>query len=400
MYDLFAGVKVVEVASYTFVPAAGTLLADWGASVIKIEEPAHPDPQRWNNVSPPEGFDPMFEIPNRGKRSLALNLKDPKGLEILYRLVEDADVFITNFRTELRERLKIDRSSIAERNPRVVYASGSGQGPEGPEGWRPGFDLAATWARTLASEMAVPGSPPPSQPGSIGDLVGGMAIACGIGASLFARERGKEPPEVDVSLYGVGMWMMAQSITAAPLGLRMPHGQVRTEMRNPLTNPFPTKDGRWVWLAIPKADHYWPDVRKRLGEPSSLSGERFETMAGRSEYAVELIAALDCAFRTKTLDEWRAELADAEWVWSPVLSPVEISNDPQAEANGYLPFVQSDQADRGVYLGVASPVRYGGEPLGDLTGAPRHGQHTDDVLLEYGVPEGEINELRMLGIVH
>ena len=222
MYDILKGVRVVEVSSWLFVPTAGAVLADWGADVVKIEHPIMGDPIRGLTNAEASGalMNPNTELPNRGKRSVGVDVGTDRGKEILYTLVESADVFLTNFLPDARKRLAIDVEDIQARNPRIVYALGTGQGSLGPEAEDGGFDLASAWARGGAAfQMTPTGGEPPNQPGSFGDLSGGMNLAGAVAAALYRRERDGHAPVVEVSLYATGMWWMAQAITAGAVGV-------------------------------------------------------------------------------------------------------------------------------------------------------------------------------------
>ena len=214
MQDVLAGIRVVEVAAWTFVPISGAVLAEWGADVIKIEHPQSGDPQRGlvssGLVPGAGGVNFMFEIPNRGKRSVALDLSTDGGRELLYKLVETADVFVTNYLPDVRARLGIDVDDIRARNPNVIYVRGSGQGAHGPEAGRGGFDGATFWARSgCAMAFKDPKAEwPVDQRPAFGDVLGGLTIAGGIAAAIARRERTGEPSVVDVSLLGMGLWSL------------------------------------------------------------------------------------------------------------------------------------------------------------------------------------------------
>jgi crotonobetainyl-CoA:carnitine CoA-transferase CaiB-like acyl-CoA transferase len=399
MYDVLQGVKVIEVSSWLFVPAAGAVLADWGADVIKVEHPVTGDPIRGLTNAEATGalMNPNTELPNRGKRSVGLDISTEEGLDVLYRLVDSADVFLTNFLPGARRRLGIDIDDIRGRNPNVVYALGTGQGSLGPEAERGGFDLASAWARGGAAfQMTPKGGEPPNQPGSFGDLSGGMNLAGAVAAALYRRQCDGHAPVVEVSLYATGMWWMAQAVTAGAVGV-VREFRTRTNPFNALVNYFPTSDGRWVCLVFLQADRWWPDLCRRLERPDLIDDPRFATAPVRNQNTEACTQVLDEIFVTRTLAEWRDILADAEGVWAPVLSPAEIGEDPQAIANGYLPDV--DKGDGRVYRGVASPARFDQVPVGLLHGAPEHGEDTEAVLLELGFDWDAIGEMKSRGTV-
>jgi crotonobetainyl-CoA:carnitine CoA-transferase CaiB-like acyl-CoA transferase len=399
MYDILKGIRVLEVSSWLFVPAAGAVLADWGADVIKIEHPITGDPIRGLANAENSGalMNPNTELPNRGKRSVGLDIASEEGREILSTLIDSADVFLTNFLPGARRRLSIDVEHVRTRNPNVIYALGTGQGSLGSEAERGGFDLASAWARGGAAFQMTPGSgEPPNQPGSLGDLSGGMNLAGAIAAALFSRQRDGRAPVVEVSLYATGMWWMAQAVTAGAVGVTREF-RTRRNPFNALVNYFRTKDERWVCLVFLQADRWWPDLCRHLDRPDLIDDPRFSTSAVRNAHVEECTDELDRIFITRTLAEWRETLASLEGVWSPVLSPAEVGEDPQAIANGYLPDV--DKGDGRVYRGVASPVRFDQVPAGTLRGAPEHGENTEAVLLELGFGWDDIARLKDRGTV-
>ncbi len=399
MYDILKGVRVVEVSSWLFVPAAGAVLADWGADVVKIEHPIMGDPIRGLTNAEASGalMNPNTELPNRGKRSVGVDIGTDGGKKILHTLVKSADVFLTNFLPDARKRLAIDVEDIQALNPRIVYALGTGQGSLGAEAEDGGFDLASAWARGGAAfQMTPTGGEPPNQPGSFGDLSGGMNLAGAVAAALYRRERDGHAPVVEVSLYATGMWWMAQAITAGAVGL-IREFRTRANPFNTLVNYFPTSDARWICLVFLQADRWWPDLCRHLGRPDLIDDPRFAESAARNSHVEECTQVLDEIFTTRTLAEWREALATLEGVWAPVLSPAEVGEDPQAIANGYLPEV--DKGDGRVYRGIASPVRFDGASIGTLTGAPEHGQNTEEVLLELGFAWDDIVRLKDQGVV-
>ena len=402
MYDLLEGIRVIEVASWTFVPAAGRVLAEWGADVIKIENPATGDPQRGlvNAVSNAGGVNPMTEVPNIGKRGVGLDIATVEGREVLFEMVKKSDVFLTNYLPAIRTKLGIDVADIQKINPKIVYARGTGQGRLGAEAERGGFDLASAWARGgIANLMTAPGEGnlPPFQPGSVGDLSAGINLAGAIAAALVRRERTGKGAIVDTSLYNSGMWITGQAIAAAPLGKQAPQ-MTRETVFNPLVNFFPTKDGRAICLVMLQADRWWPDLANHMGISEMGTDPRYSTSAARLENRVEFVAMLDNVFRTKDLAEWREILMTTEGVWAPVLSPLEISQDPQAIDNGYLPAVAID--DSHSYHAVASPSQFDEVLPHGLRRCPELGEHTDEVLAEFGYDWDKIIEMKVAGFIN
>jgi crotonobetainyl-CoA:carnitine CoA-transferase CaiB-like acyl-CoA transferase len=403
MQDVLAGIRVVEVASWTFVPISGAVLSEWGADVIKIEHPASGDPQRGlissGLIPGGDGVNFMFEIPNRGKRSVGLDVSTDDGRELLYRLVETADVFVTNYLPDVRKRLGIDIDDIRRRNPNIIYVRGTGQGSRGPHAEKGGFDGASFWARAgLAMGFKEPAAEwPVDQRPAFGDVMGGLTIAGGIAAALLRRERTGTPSIVDVSLLNMGMWALAPDITMAKVleNVDIPAFN-RDSLPNPLVGTFPTKDGRFIILVLLQADRYWPDLCAHLERPDLLEDPRFKDAAARYEHREACIQVLREVFRTRTYEEWCERLQTLQGVWAPLQTPLELHDDPQAIANGYLERITASSGTE--FALPANPVQFDETPV-SVRHAPDHGEHTDEVLLELGLTYDEIIEHKVTGAV-
>jgi crotonobetainyl-CoA:carnitine CoA-transferase CaiB-like acyl-CoA transferase len=404
MNDVLRGIRVLEVAAWTFVPAAGAVLADWGADVIKVEHPEMGDPQRGliaMGIIPggPGAVNYIMEQPNRGKRSIGLDISTPGGLAVLHELVKTSDVFLTSFLPQVRRKLKIDVEDIRAVNPDIVYVRGSGQGARGPDAEMGGYDGASYWSRGgIANALTPPSVEYPIAPrAAFGDLPGGMTIAGGIAAALFARERTGEPPVVDVSLLACAAWALSPDIVASQLygGDPLPKFD-RGRVPNPLVNTYKTADGRFIIFIMMQGDRFWPEFCARIGREDLLTDERFVDGAARFANARECVAEIDATMQSKTLDEWRAALTGMTGVWAPVQSADEIPTDPQVVANGYVPIVSRD--DGVTYPLVANPVQFNETPV-VLGPAPEHGQHTEEILLELGLDWEQIIAHKEAGAV-
>jgi crotonobetainyl-CoA:carnitine CoA-transferase CaiB-like acyl-CoA transferase len=395
-----AGVKVLEVAAWTFVPACGAILADLGADVIKVEPPTG-DPQRalknMLNLAQ-NGPNPFNEIPNRGKRSITLDLRKPDAIAILKQLAATADVFLTSYLPEDRTKLGIDVDDIRAVNPNIIYVKGSGWGSTGPMSDVGGYDLAAGWATSgLAFRLTEPGAVngPPPQPAAFFDLQGGNTLAGATAMALFKRERTGEPSVVDVSLMNVGMWALAPDIVGAPFQEKH-MSPVRTDPGNPITNWYKTSDERWIYLVCLQADRFWGELcNDIIDRPDLATDERFVNMGVRYQHRVECVAALDAVFATKSLDEWKLRLSKFSGVWAPVLTFKEVHEHPQVEPNGFLPpLVDND----GVHFRlVSAPMQFDNQPTVPQSASPELGQHTEDLLLEIGMDWDQISAAREAG---
>jgi crotonobetainyl-CoA:carnitine CoA-transferase CaiB-like acyl-CoA transferase len=394
----FEGIRVLEVASWTFVPAAGAAMADLGADVIKVEPP-NGDPQRglMNLLGSAErpGPNPFVEIPNRGKRGITIDLATEAGRDLLLELALTADVFLTSYLPATRAKLRIELEDLRSANPRIIYVCGHGWGARGPMRDTGGFDLAAGWASAgMAYKMTRSAEEPMFQPAAFFDLQGANAIAGAIGTALFQRERTGVPTEVDVSLLGMGIWTLSPDIMAGPYVGTMPSPD-RTRVPNPLTNSYPTSDGRWLYLVCLQADRFWAELCEVIGRPELTMDVRFADMATRAQHAEECVAELEATFLTGTLDEWRKQLAGFTGVWAPALTPVEVHEHVQVEANGYLPEVVAH--DGSTYRLPVPPMQFGGSAPVPQGPAPELGQHTEELLLELGHDWDAISKLREAG---
>ena len=402
MTDILSGIRVIELAAWTFVPAAGAVLADWGADVIKVEHPETGDPQRGlissGLVTAAGGVNHFIEQPNRNKRSIGLDTSTPEGLELLMKLVETADVFLTNLLPDSRQRMGVDVEQIRARNPAIIYARGHGYGARGDLRAQGGYDLAAYWARGGIGEAYRDGdgSYPPLQRSAFGDSYGGLAIAAGVAAALVKRERTKEPSIVDVSLLGAAIWQLGPDIVGAGItGQDIPKFSLE-EMPNPVANMYKTRDDRFIAFVLLQADRFWSEFCTRLGRPDLIDDTRFASAPVRFGNRVDCIAELRRTFASEDLSHWEKAFEDFEGVWDVMRTAREVHDDPQVIANGYLPRVTDAKGNE--FALAASPVQFD-ETEVSLTRAPGHGEHTDALLEELGFTEDEIIDFKINSVV-
>ncbi len=395
-----AGIKVVELGIWVAGPATAAVLGDWGAEVIKVENPQGGDPIRallalGIPVQPP--VNPGLELDNRNKRSVAVNIQVPEGAALVRRLVQAADVFVTNVRPVALERVGLSYPALRAANPRLVYASLTGYGTRGPEKDRAAFDYAAFWARSGAmASLGEPGVPPPTQRPAMGDHVAALAMAGAIAAALYHRERTGEGQEVHLSLFHAGLWMMATDIETclitgfapAPSGRAVP---------NPLWNHYRAKDEKWFHLVMLQADRYWGAFCEAIGRPDLATEDRYANVIVRAQHSLELIALLDEIFATRTRAEWGEIFDRYGLVWGPVQSVAEVIHDPQARSLGVFEKLQHRTGDT-VEI-VRSPVEFSSTPASIRQLAPELGEHTEEVLLEHGYSWEEIAVLKEKGAI-
>ena len=392
------GLRVVELGVWVAGPAAGGILADWGADVVKIEPPTG-DPARGflAMLGGDLPFNPPFELDNRSKRSIVVDIARPDGQAIAAELIERADVFLTNIRLDALERLGLDAPTLRARHPKLVYGIITGYGLDGPERTRAAYDIGAFWARSgIAHLLTAPGREPPFQRGGMGDHGAGMDLAAGICAALVARAQTGEGQVVATSLLRHGMYTVGFDLnTALRFGVSIGTATHAT-MANPAINCYQDSEGRWFWLIGLEGDRHWPDLCRAVGRPEWIDDERFATAAARRAHIDELIPGLDAIFATRTRADWGVELDRAGMWWAPVQTPEEVLADEQAWAGGG--FVEVPDGDTTATM-INSPVDYLGTPAAPRAMPPELGQHTDEILTELGRDPATIAALRADAVV-
>lgn len=398
------GIRVVEVADFVFVPVAGAILASWGASVVKVEHHERGDAMRGLSTQQTAGVKPHIagavntNLMNRGKRSIGINLASPAGRKVLYSLIENADVFLTNRTQSVIEKLHITAEDVRRVNPSIIYARGTAHGSKGPEGASGGYDTADFWYRGgVAAGAHVPDAElPPSLPSpGFGDITSGHHLAAGILGALYHRERTAQALSVEVSLLGSALWGMSTAVslsgqTGKPL-VQNPHGT----STNPLHDIYRTKNG-FVDMCTMRSHPYLNEFCDLMGLDGVASDERFINHTAVAAHSGELTKIIEAAIGSMTTAEFKDRMATYSGQWAPVQDSVDVATDPQVIANGYIG--SQPTADGGHIEAVVPPVQYNGSPA-VVASAPDFNEHGDEILEELGITVEEMIELKIAGAV-
>jgi crotonobetainyl-CoA:carnitine CoA-transferase CaiB-like acyl-CoA transferase len=392
-------VRVVELGVWVAGPAAGGIMADWGADVIKIEPPSG-DPARTfqRMLGGDLPTNPVFELDNRSKRSIVVDLSTGDGRDIANRLIDGADVFLTNIRMAALRRAGLDPEELRRRNPRLVYAIITGYGLDGPEADRPAYDIAAYWARSgLAAALTPPGGSLPFQRGGMGDHSAAMTAAGMISAALYARERTGKGDLVSTSLLRQGAYTIGFDVNISLMWGRSVMVGRRESMGNPSINNYRAGDGKQFWIVGLEGERHWPPLARAVGHPEWLADSRFSTPAGRFHNAEELIGELDRIFATRTYAEWVEEFEkEPDFFWAPVQTVDELISDSQFHAAGGLVSVPDEVSETTM---LATPADFTEHRAGPRYRAPALGEHTRQVLDELGYTPEQADGLLGAGVV-
>ncbi len=398
------GMKVVDLSQMVAVPLTARLLADFGADVIHIEHPVRGDTCRTLQDAaarrvgaPVDDVAPyIWEHYNRNKRSMTTDVSQPGGRQIIYRMLETADVFLTNMRPSELERYHLEYDTLSQLNPKLIYASLTGMGKKGPDKDLPGYDHTIYWARAgFSHRLARKGQVVRGFVGAFGDNVAAVVLAYGIMTALYIRERTGVGQEVDVNLLHTGIFHDAWDVTAALVNGRDTQMLDGTEV-GAMLNAYRTKDDRWLRIGFTQPDRYWSRFCRALEREDLEHDPRFETTEDKSNNNAALVTVLGEVFRGKTLDEWKARLGN-DLPWAPCQNIPEVCNDPQARENDV--FATYEHPAYGRMEVVTNPVHLSKTPAEIRMPGPELGQHTEEVLLEYGYTWQDIAELKDQGII-
>jgi crotonobetainyl-CoA:carnitine CoA-transferase CaiB-like acyl-CoA transferase len=404
------GIRIVDWTIWQQGPVAGAMLGDLGAEVIKIEEREKGDGGRGMLAFDDSGKSPYWEMNNRNKKSLAIDLKNPEGVELVRRLIDTADVFIQNFRPSIAEKLGLDYETLKARNPKLVYASASAFGPIGPESTARAYDLLGQ-ARSGFLLRTGHDDEPDTPDGGMADQMGAIMLAYGVMTGLMARERHGVGQKVDTSLLGSMMWLRGLPVVlelmkqdgqraVSPMGKHMKSKvPSRLDPGNPLWNTFKCSDGKWLALACVTTDPHWPVVMQALGNPAELADPVYDDHWGRCAHAREATAVLDPIFASQPRDFWLDRLVGAnDLPVCAINTTEEAANDPQAILNGYVTTMQ--HPSYGDIRLPGFPVTLSETPARIHRQAPQFGEHTEEVLIDMlGLTWDEVTQLRERSVI-
>ena len=404
MTGALEGVKVIGFTQVVAMPACCAILADWGADVIKIE-PLWGDWQR-NFVSAIDtpvllqykagDVEIHFELLNRNKKSVAVNLREEKGREIIRKLLVDADAFVTNYSVDVLEKFQLDYSSLKDDYPRLIHCLLTGYGTKGPLNRERGYDYAAAWAHGgPMSLMGEPDNPPPLQRPGMMDMVTGVHMVGGICAALYYKQRTGKGQSLELSLYNTAAWTIGPDMQSALFEYPMPKWD-RLRAPNPMYNTYQSKDGKWVQTANPTED-YWPRFCKAMGKPEWENDPRYGTMDNRSANSEELVAQIEQIMATKTMDKWEQIFRENDLIFGVMQTPTEITKDEQAIVNDF--FTEIEHPIAGKIRLMNSTIKFSETPAQIKNVAPQLGVHTEEELLKLGYTWEQMAELKDLGVI-
>ncbi len=396
--NIFSGLKVVDLASFIAGPGAAVILSDYGADVIKVEPPTG-DLWRIGYKVPPHpraNVNYPWQLNNRNKRGLALDLKSPRAGEILERLVKWADVLIVNTPHPARKRLKLTYEDVAPWNPGLIYADLSGYGDKGPDADLPGFDITSYWARSgLLSLTRDAGAPPTLPVSGSGDHATAVGVFSAIVMGLYRRERTGKGSYVTTSLLAEGVWACGVAIQAALCDAKFFPLHDRKNPPNATMNVYRTSDDNWFVIVL--TPDRWPALATGIGRPDLLSDARFTDAAKQAANSAQLTGILDEVFGSQPLAHWREVFDHAQITFGVVRTPSEVINDPQLLANDIV--VPLEGAGENLKFTISSPMQVHDVSKVPARRAPEIGEHNEEILQQLGFDANEIDGLRVSGTI-
>lgn len=394
---LLKGLKIVDFSAYIAGPGAACILGDWGADVVKVERPGGDSMRHvFGDHNSDLGANPIFDLDNRGKRGIVLDITKPEGRDALAKLAQTADVFLTNVRPVSLKRYGLDDATLRAANPRLVYAVITGYGLEGPDAHKPGFDVTAFWARAgVANMMAPKGTDPFMLRTGFGDHTTSLATVAAILAALYEREKTGEGRLVQTSLLATGVWTVSSDLAVQLKFGRLASNRTRNNPVNAMSNFYKSADDRWFIHNPRGSGGGWEKFCEVAGCPELVSDERFATGKARRQNAAPLTQAFDAAFSALPFEEIARRLDAADLVWSAVQTPAEVAADPQVAAAGG--FIDVEDGQGGTFRSPAAPARFPGADAKVRPRAPRLGEHTREVLAELGYSEAVIEAMLTAG---
>jgi crotonobetainyl-CoA:carnitine CoA-transferase CaiB-like acyl-CoA transferase len=400
--SILSGLRVIDCGTFILGPMATTIMSDFGADVVKIEAPGIGDPHRYLHrivPMPASDIDYCWQLASRNKRSVVVDLKQDKGRELLLKLIEKADVFVTNFPTSVLDQLRINYDDVNDLNPRLVYARATGYGERGPDVEQPGYDMTAWWARSgLMDVIRSKDSEPALSVGGMGDHPSSVAMFSAIMLALYQRQTTGRGAKASTSLMANGIWSNACFVQAALVGAQRYTYPSRGAAPNALVNHYVTRDGKRFILCGIRADRDWIGVCRSIGREDLLRDPRFDTAEKRYALSAEVVPIFDAAFVAKDLAEWRAIFKQHDVTVSPVMQYFDVADDPAVQANDVI--VEFDHPTHGAVRTVNSPMFVDGSPKVPPRPAPAHGQHSAEVARELGYSDAQIAELQAAGVLH
>ena len=390
---LLKGLKVVDFTAYIAGPGAAAILCDWGADVIKVERPEG-DAMRhiFGDLKTDLGANPTFDVDNRGKRGIVLDIAKPEGREALAKLAGEADVFLTNVRPASLKKYGLDAEALRGTNPRLVYAVITGYGLEGPDAHKPGFDVTAFWARAGVAAMTAPkGMDPFLLRSGVGDHTTSLATVSAILAALYERERTGEGRLVQTSLLATGVYVMSSDLAVQLKFGRLASARTRDNPINAIANLYKSADGRWFVHNPRGSGGGWQAFCEAAGRPELVDDTRFATGRARRENAKALTEEFDQAFAALPFEEIARRLDEADLVWAPVQTPADVAADPQVAAAGA--FLEVEDGEGGTFRSIAAPARFPGADAQRRPPSPKLGEHTREVLAELGYDEAAVKAM-------